>query len=626
MINPSQGRARVRLGQEVLDLLSGGSLVVDDRRRRSLFFDGRFLTARDFTREQSYFLGREGDLGGAGGAGVFAGLGVSLPDPKAPTRIKIGAGSGLTPTGELCTVPADVTLDIADVPEIERLDVAFGLSPIPRASARSRSGLFVLALRPVEFTANPVASYPTSVGGARTVEDGDIVEAAAVTLIPYPNQSSSPELDQRRAVVAREIFAGGGARGLPSDALPLAMVALDHGSVRWIDLFLVRREIGAEPLDVLGFGYARRALREAYLLQYYQHLADVLRQRELNLLGRKFAASEHFSALPPTGRLPQAAIDPADFSQVFFPPAIDVSLALIAEDELSPLVDESLMLPPIDLAASSDDLSSTAVLVLIPLPRDVLRRTMLSVQAQGSLTQVLPGVTSTPLPAGQAPDPAWQHALAGVDPLYYVRRRNLPYKADLVGKGVTSIVAPVNPLPALTSRLTLLGPPPQNPILTELLALQDDPNAPGPLAEAFLMLSAPALGPLTLLAAASHELFFNSTGGVLNHGLVVTVAERYTDPTFGAGIARLESGFFYTTPTTLTSAALVQAVAEAAVITIAPPAIAPQTVSALVYLDRIAAAASASTLHQIFTALSQLLAQYSPLTGQNVADYVETLQ
>ena len=62
MIKTTQGPARELLPQNVVDNLSaGGTLIVDERRLRSSFFDGRFLTARDLTREQTYFLTRQAD-------------------------------------------------------------------------------------------------------------------------------------------------------------------------------------------------------------------------------------------------------------------------------------------------------------------------------------------------------------------------------------------------------------------------------------------------------------------------------------------------------------------------------------------------------------------------------------
>src|SRR5262245_16161211 len=105
MWNPTQGVARERLfAHERLDrealarLRDSGALAVDDRRRRPLYFDGRFLAARDLTREQDYFLTREADLGRNGGSGVVHGLFVSRG--AGPAELAVAAGHGFTPTGE----------------------------------------------------------------------------------------------------------------------------------------------------------------------------------------------------------------------------------------------------------------------------------------------------------------------------------------------------------------------------------------------------------------------------------------------------------------------------------------------------------------------------------------------
>ena len=70
---------------------------------------------------------------------------------------------------------------LLDLPLSRQLDAAMGLREEPRVPLGRRTGLFILALRPVEFTANPIAAYPRSITGRRTIEDGDIIEATAIT-------------------------------------------------------------------------------------------------------------------------------------------------------------------------------------------------------------------------------------------------------------------------------------------------------------------------------------------------------------------------------------------------------------------------------------------------------------
>src|SRR5688500_7220467 len=174
---------------ELERLQRAGLLVTDERRRRPRYFDGRFLAARDLTREQQYFLARQDDLGRARGAGVVRGLAVS-PGDEGADSLTISAGHGITLTGEIVILDETITVNLTDLPEIERLNTALGLSRVPFPAMRNRSGIFILALRPLEFTANPIASYPTTITGQRSVEDGDIIEAVAITLIPYPDGGS----------------------------------------------------------------------------------------------------------------------------------------------------------------------------------------------------------------------------------------------------------------------------------------------------------------------------------------------------------------------------------------------------------------------------------------------------
>lgn len=131
MMEWTRGPAREVLDKDEIEkLVQAGALVTDERRRRPLYFDGRFLAARDLTRDQNYFLTRQADLGRAGGAGVVQGLRVT-PVSGSAAAIHLEAGHGITPSGELVVLPAPCTIDLANVPEIQRLDAAFGLLRLP---------------------------------------------------------------------------------------------------------------------------------------------------------------------------------------------------------------------------------------------------------------------------------------------------------------------------------------------------------------------------------------------------------------------------------------------------------------------------------------------------------------
>jgi len=446
--NLTSGAAREAIAAaDVPTLRRAGVLVADPRRERPRYFDGRFLAARDLIRDQQYFLTREADLGRSAGSGVASGLHVGAG--TTPQSLQLGAGQGVTPAGELVLLPHDLPLNLADIPLAEQLSARFGLGRIPVAPLRSRTGLFVLALRPVEFSANPVGAYPTSLTGARTVEDGDTIEATAVVLVPWQDDGAADALDERRGRAARTLFTQGGNAATSANLLPLAMLALQGNSLVWLDEAMVRRELGADRGDLPGLGFSPRALRLAHLLQHQDHLADVVAR----LQGRPFAAATQFPALPPAGPLPPGVIDVADFSQRYFPPEVDVDFSLIPDDELPALVEEALALPPIDFAASEAALDLTAVLVLAPVPRAQFRSVLarlasrsrpLKPAAPNRLAQRKPleilQRLRLPLPLAVA-DPAnpsdaeWAR-LAQLPTLWFVRRRNLAYRDDLAGAPV----------------------------------------------------------------------------------------------------------------------------------------------------------------------------------------------
>jgi hypothetical protein len=525
-------------------LRCAGALVEDPRRERPRWFDGRFLAARDLIREQQYFLTREADLGRAAGSGVATGLDVD-EGPGAQT-ITIGAGHGITPAGELVLLQRALTLNLTDLPRAEQLSGKFGLGRIPVPPLRSRTGLFALALRPVEFTANPVGAYPTSITGQRTVEDGDIIEASAVVLVPWFDDGNADALDARRGRAARAIFVDQADRGLSANVLPLAMIALENNTIAWIDVPMLRRELGADRADLPGLGLAPRALRFAHLLQHQRHVAEVIADAG----GRPFPAAAVFPALPPAGPLPPGVIDPRDFTQRYFPAQVGVDFSVIPEDELPALVEEALALPGFDLTAPEETLDSSSVLVLAPVPRNEWRLVLARLQnltravrpaapnqiaARRPLEILLklriPGVAPAPLDPTSPSDAEWQR-LARLQTLWYVRRRNLAYREDATGTalrlaGLERAIAP--------DRLTRIGAIGLRPLLDATL----ERATPAARAEIVNLLENPRIAESpTLTAATLGEL---SRAETVDLAAALRTESVVTAPTAGAGLVRLDA-------------------------------------------------------------------------------------
>lgn len=532
---------------EVAALRAAGVLIEDPRRERPRYFDGRFLAARDLIRDQQYILAREADLGRAAGSGVAGGLEVSRGEGD---RIEIAPGHGVTPAGELVVLPRAASVRLGDIPHAEQLSARFGLGRIAQPPLRNRTGLFVLALRPVEFTDNPVGAYPTTITGPRTVEDADIVEATAVVLVPWNDDGAADALDARRGRAAATIFAGDGARAQSSNVLALAMIALQNNVPVWIDTPLVRRELGADRADLPGLGHAPRALRLAHLLQHQLHLADALAANG----GRGFAARERFALLPSAGPIPPGMIDVRDFTQRYFPAEMAVDLSIIPEDELPALVEESLSLPPIDLTAAADTLESTAVLILAPVPRNewravsarladrlrALRPAAINLVATRKPLEILQQLRiPRALPPSVPSDPAdaeWAR-LAALPTLWFVRRRNLAYRDAFAGEAIR--LAGLDRMDDLRPRLGGLG---LDGALERVLATA----TPRAAVEVNSLLASPRFADSpALTAAAIGEL---TRAGAVDQAAVLRVAAELSAPGVGDGLVRLETARTDTAP------------------------------------------------------------------------------
>jgi hypothetical protein len=455
MTSYTRGDTRIVLTQDQATAAQrNGSLVIDSQRTRPYWFDGRFLAARDLQREQDYFLQRQADLGQAAGFAVIHGLWVDTPaahDTSADAQtVIIRSGQGVTPAGELVLMPSDLTVHLSDLPDEQNLDSLFNLSSIPNTPARTRTGLYVLALRPVEFTANPIASYPTSIQGTRTTHDANIVEATAITLVPYPDpvnwgRSSRQDGSLRRAALARQIFLTANPTQLPDALLPLAMISLQRGVIDWVDPYLVRRDTGPE-YSGLRLGLADPATQQAFLRQYDSQLQETVASRISSGVSASFAATDYFQALPPAGRFPLASISVTTgatsqtFSQAFFPQQLDVRLSVIPVDEIPALVEDSMSLPPIDLTLPANAYADLAVFALIAVPRSgfaALKKSLPAIAPNPTLPQILSFRTPSDLlrlyqgavairPATPSQTSAWANAMGNQTYGFYVRCRSSP--------------------------------------------------------------------------------------------------------------------------------------------------------------------------------------------------------
>jgi hypothetical protein len=310
---------------------------------------------------------READVASCYRGGVLRGLELT----RFGDQLRLSAGAGFTPSGELVSLTAPLAVAIQQVPEDDRIDLSNGLVDVSEPPERSRTGVYILGLRPGEYATKPVTRFALTARGTPGVEDGDIVEATALALHPLRIDLSEDPVAVRSSLARTAFFDLGSA--LPSDILSLAVVYLSGGAISWFDPDLVRRDVAAEDLALVGVTSVERATREAHFLQYDRQLAELmidLRARG----GLKFPASRYFRCLPPIGRMPVDAIDATEFTCAYFPPQMTVTLSVVVDEEIPALIENSFHLPPIDLEGDPDDFDFSYIQVLVPMPASEIAR------------------------------------------------------------------------------------------------------------------------------------------------------------------------------------------------------------------------------------------------------------
>lgn len=428
-----------------------GVLDIDEQRARARYSDGQVLGADGFRRDQAVFGQRQLDLGHIVERGVVEGLGVTqafvldgegLPtEVLDPTRFVIAAGHGVTRSGQTIVVRESVEVDFTQLPIAQQLDAVFGLDRRPRAPFRTLSGVFAVTLRAIEYTANPVAPYPSQITGTRRLEDGDVIEASVVTLVPLESESNLDGVDAGPAALARRVFVDG-LDVLPLDhGLAIAVVALERGEIAWLDVEIARREATADPGH--GFGSGHRAELDAHMRHFERRMAAILARRIDDGLGARFAASDYFEVLPPAGELPTEAVSIHGdrIVQWFLPANVEADLVLVPADEIPQLIEESMLLGPYDLAQGAKVAEASLMMIAIAVEREAFAATA---QAMGGVLsqRIGPRLGSyarrRPVEAllqrfqrpaslaGGPPAPAltpWDAALSGASSLFFFRQR-----------------------------------------------------------------------------------------------------------------------------------------------------------------------------------------------------------
>lgn len=453
--DPVRGAARELVDANELsnpdDLVS---VILDRRRRRPMYLDDRFLTARDLTRGQQYNLLRQADLAQVSGGGVVHGLGVRT-NAKG-TALRVAAGMGVARSGESIALRQGTTIRIASLRVLSPRRVADRLVAT-RPQERARTGLFMLVARPVEHARALGTVFVEGTVGKFELEEGELVEGTWFSLTPLPSARKKDAVARGRARLAREVFVGGFDVTALTDGLPLAVVGVVGGRVQWVDEALAARDVGGDA--TLGFGLSPRKRRAAFEEQFAEHLEEEVERRRNAGLPDGLAAVEAFDALPPVGPLPRGAVEVTarEVQQSFFPREIYVEVAIMPEDEVPALLAEGLVRAPIDLS-EPEHLENVPVLIVVPVPRagfdqraarmeGIFRspalaptgRALVKARPIDALTVLRlrnePPVDSDPVPLDLE---AWRHAIESAPQLWYVRRPQFAVTSAVVPRGVVS--------------------------------------------------------------------------------------------------------------------------------------------------------------------------------------------
>jgi hypothetical protein len=246
-------------------------------------------------------------------------------------------------------------------------------------------------------------------------------------------------------------------------------------------------------------------------------------------------------------------IDPADFTQRYFPAEVDVELSVVPEDELPALAEEALALPPFDLTAAAETLESSSVLVLAPVPRAEWRAVLARLETlKRAVRPAAPNRVAArrpleilqalriPLPAAVPLDPTspsdaeWQR-LARMDTLWYVRRRNLAWREDLAGTAMRLAGREAELSESRLSRLEALG-------LRPLLDATLERATPAARTEITSLLASPRVAASPALTAATlGELSRAVPGsGAVDLAAALRASAAVTAPDAGTGLTRLD--------------------------------------------------------------------------------------
>jgi hypothetical protein len=340
------------------------------------FFNGRLLSARDLTLEQSAYREADRRLGNAVGDGVAYGLEVSTAakSSKESPAVSVSAGLAINRRGQ--TLMLDARADITLVRTASAPVRSKGFSecqPLQTGAYVANAGVYLLTVAPAQINEGRAITNGTNPAAA-TCNSDTTVTGVQFRLIQIDPPITSAELhdeDHLRNLVAYKCFGVKESNGFMRDPfgktvsdwglldglrpnqltdceVPLAVLRWTRDGIRFIDMWSARRQL-AHSSDGKWPPFecdAALATAEARLLQFRDQLEDLRRTNPAQV-----RATDVFNFLPPAGLLPVSGGTSTGFNlNTFFDGVTVRQPVFIDVAQVDELVRSSILYGPIDLS------------------------------------------------------------------------------------------------------------------------------------------------------------------------------------------------------------------------------------------------------------------------------------
>ena len=355
--------------------------ILDGGIRSINFFNGRLLSARDLTREQT--ANREADrrLGKAVGEGIAYGLEVSKSNASTQESpvVTVEAGLAINRISQtlMLTAKTDVALARRATPGTTSTDFFGECVPLQSGTYIAGAGIYLLTIAPAQGTEGRATTHSLESTNASCSTD-TTVTAVQFRLVQLDQQISATELlDQNRLrnLIAYKCFGVDTTNQFPRDPfttnlenyglldslrptwlteceVPLAILywTLVDG-IKFIDLWSVRRQLFQRSADKTWpflTSSRRRSEGVSMFLEFGEQL-DTMRETLAN--PGQIRAVDHFRYLPPVGIVPLASnqFQQGFHKDLFFDTITRHPEVHIEGARIEALVHAALHYPPVDL-------------------------------------------------------------------------------------------------------------------------------------------------------------------------------------------------------------------------------------------------------------------------------------